>query len=168
MGDFQAELDSIKAAANGMTTGAIATATELESVLKDLAGSTTASDWSDVPSCRAFGSTYVAAIQAYQKAAADMLHDATKMQSTLESIHAEYIKADDRRRDEFDARMAALGSEQYMTETDDARQGYDQHKGDLHSDDAQEAPDQQTQGATNTSTTTTTGTGTGGGNSGQR
>lgn len=134
MGDFQAEIDSIRAAASWMETNAIATAQNLKDTMAKLNTYAVQSDWSGVPSCIAFGASYNAAIVAYDSLAADLLEDARKMRDTLNQIATEYEHADESSRAGFDARMAALGTESYMTHSA-ADQTYQQHKGDLHSDD---------------------------------
>lgn len=153
MGDFKAEIDSIRQVASGMTNGAINTATQLQQVLAALDTYAATSDWSQVPSCTAFGASYNAAVKAYHEVANDLLSDATKMQAALQKIAQDYSDAEDRSRAAFDARMAALGTESYLTHsTADAT--YRQNKGDLHSDDAEQAPHQDPQTATSGATPT--------------
>ena len=151
MGDIQAEVDSIKQVAAGMTDGPINTATQLKSVLEQLDTFCATNDWSTVPSCQAFGASYNAAVKAYLAVAKDLLEDATKMQGALQGIAANYNAAEERSVAAFNAHMAALGTQDYMTQSD-ADAVYRRHHGDLHSDDPEQAPERQPDAATGTPT----------------
>ena len=155
MSDIQAEIESIHQVATGMTSGAINTANQLKAVMDQLDEFSAKSDWSQVPSCLAFGASYTSAIKSYQQVAADLVSDATKMQQALLEIAKHYGDAEQRSTDAFNARMAALGTESYLTHSS-ADKTYQQHKGDLHSDHPDQAPHQGTDTGSNGSSTPAT------------
>jgi hypothetical protein len=162
--DIQAEIESIHQVATGMTSGAINTANQLKAVMDQLDSFTATSDWSQVPSCLAFGASYTSAIAAFKEVANDLVGDATKMQQALLKIAKDYGDAEQRSSDAFNARMAALGTESYLTHSS-ADATYKQHKGDLHSDHAEQAPhdagnpDTTSSGSSTPATPTPTATG---------
>lgn len=155
VGDIQAEIESIQQVASGMTGGAINTATQLKAVMDQLDSFAATSDWSTVPSCQAFGASYTAAIKTYRQAAQDMLDDATKMQGVLQKIAANYHEAEQRSADAFSKHMAALGSQDFMTQNS-ADQTYLDHRGDLHSDHPEAPEHQDADTGTNVTTAPTT------------
>lgn len=141
MGDFDVEIGSIRSTVTWMENNAIETATKLQETLTKLNGYAVSSDWSSVPSCIAFGASYNAAIEAYKSVADDLLADAKKMSEALTKIADDYETADESSRARLDAAIANFAAAGYMSQTP-ADQTYKDHKGDLHSDDAEQAPSQ--------------------------
>jgi hypothetical protein len=142
-GDFQVEVDSIRATVAWMQGGGgvIETATKLKEVMDRLNAYAVQSDWSQVPSCIAFGASYNAAIEAYTAVAGDILDDAGKMATALTRI------ADESRRARFDAAIKNFAEAGYMTQTP-ADDVYQQNRPDLHSDNPEQAPAQDPDAAT--------------------
>lgn len=151
MGDFDVEIESIRSTVTWMENNAIDTATKLQATLKQLNGYAVSSDWSGVPSCVAFGSSYNAAIEAYKKVADDLLTDAQKMSTALTKIADDYENADESSRARLDAAIANFAAAGYMT-TSVADDEYTRRKDDLHSDNPEQAPAQDGDAASGNAT----------------
>ncbi|MHA3705215.1 hypothetical protein ACXR2U_23835 [Jatrophihabitans sp. YIM 134969] len=147
MGDFDVEIESIRSTVTWMQHNVIDTATKLRSTMSSLNAYAATSDWSTVPSCVDFGASYNAAIEVYTSVSDDILADAQKMAAALSQIADDYQHADESSRARFDAAIKNFAAAGYMTQTP-ADDTYQDHRGDLHSDHAEQAPTQDPDAAT--------------------
>jgi hypothetical protein len=139
VGDFDVEIDSIRATVSWMDGNVIDTATKLRDTMKYLNSYAASGDWSSVPSCAAYGASYNAAMEAYNSVAEDLLSDAQKMRDALSRIADDYENADASSRAAFDAAIAGFVDAGYLQQSA-ADTTYHQHRGDLTSDNPEAAP----------------------------